>query len=380
MVDVLSQNLFLPEKIVISGQAFYQGVCMDIDRAQASVDLEMYIFDDDIAGRMVAQSLIAASTRGVRVRAHVDGVGSNQWGGRLAQELVAAGVQVRIFHPLPWHFWKWRDPVRSRFWFEKIFVLLTKINRRNHRKMVIIDKKLAWVGSFNISAQHLPKIQGGADWRDTAVRIADDRVSDLVLAFRREWSHAYLARFLTKRPRFPRLVRINNTRKARNRLYRELLKRVGTCGKRLWVTSAYFIPEYRLLRQILDAARRGVDVRILLPMQADVRFMTWSARSFYTQLLDAGVKIFEYSPAVLHAKVLIIDDWVSVGSSNMNFRSLFHDLEVDLVIRDENAQRELTEQFAADLQRSESIESGGSRNSIFFLWLGKVILLLRVFL
>jgi cardiolipin synthase len=379
-MDLVRSTHFQPEVVVSDGQLYFDSIVADIGLAKSRIDLEVYIFSDDIAGRRVAKALILAARRGVQVRILVDGVGSKWWGGELADLLREAGVQVRVFHPLPWHFWKLTDEFGTRTWIWKIFFLWAKINRRNHRKTLIIDSKKAWVGSFNVSASHLPVSIGGGGWRDSAVCVVDQRVFDLQLVFEKTWTQDWVRKLKLPAFKFPRLVRLNQSRWQRTRSYRDLLMRVMFCRDRIWITSAYFIPEFKILQRLIKAARSGVEVRILLPKQSDVRFMTWSAKSFYHQLLEAGVQIFEYYPSVLHAKVVVLDDWVTVGSSNLNHRSILKDLEVDLVVLDDSSRREVMNQFAKDLMSSDRIEKENMIGSSFYIFLGRIILLLRTFL
>src|SRR3989344_6416821 len=130
---------------------------------------------------------------------------------------------------------------------------------------------------------------------------------------------------------------------------------IEKCQKRIWMTNAYFVPDNFLLKALVDAADTGVDVRIILPKKSDLRFMTWASATFHENLLKAGIRIFEYVPSILHAKTLIIDDWVLVGSSNMNYRSLLHDLEVDINVASLTAKKTLEQQFLTDQQACKEI-------------------------
>ena len=151
------------------------------------------------------------------------------------------------------------------------------------------------------------------------------------------------------------IIRLNYTRHRRRILHKNLLRKITQAQLRIWITNAYFVPDNFLLRRLRDAAKSGVDVRILLPKNSDIMIMPWTSSTFYYNLLKSGVRIFEYLPSNLHAKTLIIDDWSSVGSSNLNHRSLLHDLEADINVRQASSKKILEDQFLTDLTQSKEI-------------------------
>jgi cardiolipin synthase len=354
-----TKNSITTEQIISDTPSFFQYLLDDIATAKRSIDLETYIFDRDEIGQKVADELVRAAQRGINVRILVDGAGTPLWGSILTRNLENAGVQTRIFHPFPWRLWHWsRSVVRVSPLLKAIYLLL-KINSRNHRKVCIIDDEIAYVGSLNISKSHLDKEQWGEYWRDIAVRLNGVDIRELKMAFDAAWHHMPIQErireifsYINKNPIF----RLNNTRHRRRILYKNLLRRMNQCQHRIWITNAYFVPDNFLLKKLSDAAQRGIDVRILLPQKSDIFIMPWTSTTFYYNLLKSGVRIFEYLPSMLHAKSLILDDWVSVGSSNLNHRSLLHDLEVDVNIRLPESKKLIIEQFIADLARSKEIQ------------------------
>lgn len=356
MIDISIEKL--NETVFLDGTQYFNALLVDILHAQQSIDLETYIFQNDPLGLQVTEALVAAAKRGVKIKILVDGAGTPTWGHHLTKQLEKAGVQTRVFHPLPWRLWQWRRSfVRVPFIF-KILYFIFKINTRNHRKVCIIDKKIAYIGSINISKCHLKREQGGDNWRDTAVRLSSANISDLQAAFDGAWDHQPIQEriqhmFTHVRP-FP-TFRLNNTRHRRRSLYKNLLRKVGKCQKRIWITNAYFVPDNFLLKQLNERARAGLDVRILLPQKSDVFIMPWASTAFYESLLKSGVRIFEYTPSMLHAKTLILDDWTLVGSSNLNHRSLLHDLEVDVTIKHSESKKAIENQFLCDLACSKEI-------------------------
>ncbi len=346
------------EQIFFVGSDYFSRLLFDIDRACKSIEFETYIFELDQLGERVITALTKAAKRGAMVRLLVDGAGTPEWSGYAVRKLEQAGTETRVFHPFPWRLWQWsRSYVRAPSLLKLIYLFL-KINARNHRKICVIDKKIAYIGSFNVSQQHLGKDQNGGGWRDTGVRLEHVELKELLLAFEAAWAHLPIqerVRHFFRHIRTNPIIRLNNTWYRRRILYKNLLRRIKNCKNRVWITNAYFVPDNFLLRRLNEAARLGVDVRILLPQESDVAFMPWASKAFYARLLRAGVRIFEYKPSMLHAKTLIIDNWMTIGSSNLNHRSLRHDLEVDVNIRLPKSKQLLEQQFLLDLQNSKEI-------------------------
>lgn len=340
------------------GSSYFSSAIADITLAKTSIELEAYIFTGDLMGNRITESLIAAAERGVNVRVLVDGAGTPVWGGNMTKRLERAGISTRIFHPIPWRLWHWsRSYVRLPKLLKAIYLIL-KMNSRNHRKVIMIDDKIVYAGSFNVTKCHLNKTEGGDQWRDTGIRVQDVNVSELKQAFEAAWDHFPIKErikeyfhLINQNPVF----RLNNTRHRRRILYKRMLRRIDNCEKRIWITNAYFVPDSFLLNKLRDAAQRGVDVRVLLPNKSDIFVMPWATHAFYFNLLKAGVRIFEYLPTILHAKSLILDNWTIIGSSNLNHRSLLHDLELDINIREDSTKIQIEQQFLRDQQQSNEI-------------------------
>jgi cardiolipin synthase len=352
------QTQYAQEHIYADGESYFSALFSDINQARYSIDLETYIFNRDELGRKIVEALIEACKRGVTVRVLVDGAGSPYWSTNFAKQLENVGAQTRVFHPFPWQLWNLsRSFIKAPFLLKSIYLLL-KINSRNHRKVTLIDQETAYIGSFNISISHMMPSSGGLGWHDLGVRISETDLSELTNAFENAWHHRPISerfRDVFKHIRQDPIIRLNYSWLRRRLLYRKLLQKIYLCKRRIWITNAYFVPDNFLLRRLKEAANRGVDVRVLLPKNSDVLMMPWASSTFYYSLLKSGVKIFEYLPSVLHAKSLILDDWALIGSSNLNHRSLLHDLEVDVKIIDPKAQKELENLFHEDLKQSREL-------------------------
>lgn len=356
--DEEEQELPSQETVFFNGSEHFNALINDINNATTSIDLETYIFQRDKLGDRIVDALIAAAHRGVQIRLLVDGAGTPYWAGGYARKLERAGIQTRVFHPFPWQFWNWsRSVVKLPFILKGLYLCLT-VNLRNHRKVCIVDHTITYIGSTNITISHLPKADGGNGWRDTTVRITNINTNTLETAFESAWSQRSIKerlREIFKHIRKDPIIRLNYTRHRRRILFKNLLRKMQQCKKRIWITNAYFVPDNFLLRTLREAAKQKIDVRILLPKKSDVMVMTWTSSTFYYNLLKSGVRIFEYLPSNLHAKSLILDDWMTIGSSNLNHRSLLHDLEVDVNIRNPKSKEKIVTQFLEDLKHSKEI-------------------------
>jgi len=357
----LADNMMISshkETIFVSGTNHFEALIHDIQNACESIELETYLFHNDHLGLRVAQALCEAAKRGVKVRVMVDGAGSPFWTPNFARMLEEAGATTKVFHPFPWQLWNWsRSVVKLPLLLKWIYFVL-KANFRNHRKVCILDNKIAYIGSFNISKCHLEKCTNGDGWRDTSVRLENIDLTELNNAFDDAWNHRTIKERLREafqHIRRDQIIRLNYTRHRRRILYKIMLRRMGQCKQRIWITNAYFVPDNFLLKRLKEAGNSGVDVRILLPNKSDVLMMPWASSTFYYSLLKAGVRIFEYLPSVLHAKTLILDDWVLIGSSNLNHRSLLHDLEVDVAITSAEGKKNVIAKFLDDLEYSREI-------------------------
>lgn len=389
MHDTPTHNLatHLPqaqEQLFNDSKDYFDHVLADIQAAKESVSLETYVFSNDIVGKKVAHALIDAAHRGVCVRVLVDGAGTPTAWRRLAKLLEKNKVQTKVFHPFPWQIWNWSRSVTRLPKLMKVLYLFLKVNSRNHRKIILIDDRIAYVGSLNVTRHHLSVSDGGQGWRDTAVRFTGVDLSPLSNAFIHAWTHKKFNerlrdafRYVKKNPRF----RLNDSRHRRRVLHKNLLGIMRRSKRRIWITNAYFIPDARLLKALKDAASFGVDVRILLPLKSNHVFMPWASSCFYHSLLKAGVRIFTYTPNMLHAKALMLDDWMLLGSSNLNHRSLLHDLEIDVNIKTLDAKQALENMFLEDLKNSREL-SGKTwlKQSFGQRFMGRIMLYLKYWL
>lgn len=347
------------ESIVVyhSGDEFFDSLERAIDRAQQFIYIEMYIFAFDRLGQRLLQRLGEAVERGVQVRVIVDGIGSSSWIYDVRKLCEQLRVELKVFHELPWTRWQLgRKAIQRRL---SIARALQRINNRNHRKVCIVDGHRAFVGSMNVIEYHCESLVGPKVWRDCAAEVVGRDVAVLESSFQELWSRRRgalaTARRLRRALASGTLMRLNVRRAQRRENYLDLLVRIVGARRRILIENAYFVPDGSLLRALRAAAEGGADVRIVVPAVSDIFFIPWVTSAFHVGLLRAGVRIFEYTGGMMHAKTMLIDEWGLVGSSNLNHRSLFHDLEADVVLASEEASRSLEVQFEHDCRASREI-------------------------
>lgn len=376
----ISDHSAPPQEVLFTdAEQYFEHYVYAIRHARQSIDLEVYIFEHDTLGQRVVNALCEAARRLVQVRVVVDGFGINTDFDGAARTLTQAGCKLRIHHPLPWHARHWAfGLIRRQQGLQKFWYLLSYLNRRDHRKLLLIDHELCFLGSYNISIKHLPHASGGQNWRDTGIAISGLNQSALRIAFEavwENWSARMRKRMAKQAPASPYLL--NYTRYLRRDKRKRVLDWMNAAHQRIWITNAYFVPDPLLLNTLIEASQRGVDVCLLLPRQSDVRFIPWASRFFYTRLLQAGCRIFEYRESILHAKTLLIDQRGIVGSSNLNRRSFFHDLELDYEVQQSATIKTLETVFLGDLLVSEPMQPvplhGRKRIQS---WLGGLVLML----
>jgi len=344
-VDPASRLFFEPE-------AYFRKLLDDINRAESEVILESYVFRLDEVGNDFVVALQQASARGVKVRLLIDGVGSYQHTVRLVSLLESEHSQIRVFHPLPWDFKIFRNALSAGQHYSQILYYLARINRRNHRKLCIVDRQVAWLGSFNITAAHYNRhsIKANNDWHDTGLRTTGLVVDELRQNFEQVWQRKGDTR-ARRSGQFLAIGAILDRKQSAT----ELLEVLDSAKTRIWITNAYFNPSNRLLKRLKKLALSGVSVQLIVSAQSDVAFFPTLTRSYYADLLHAGIRVFEYQQRVVHSKTMLIDDALVIGSTNLNYRSFIHDLELDALVTDIKLVGQMQQRFERDLKCCDEI-------------------------
>jgi cardiolipin synthase A/B len=339
--------------VLVDGAEAYPAMLAAILGARREVLLETYIFESDATGKRFHHALCDRALAGVSVRLVVDGAGSWNLSGQDRGALLDAGVHLATFHPVgPWRRrWGW--------------------SVRDHRKLLVVDEDVAFTGGLNVGNEYAPREWGGKGWHDVHVRVHGPVVADLRRSFFDAWRYASpdgVPRKLTHPRPLPakhppeaiappapegtgRVMSLAIGRFRDRRVIEKHLQRaVSLAQTRVFIHSAYFIPNRRWRKTLRRAAMRGVDVRVMVPHHSDVPGIVYASRHTYASLLRGQVRIFEYLPTMLHAKSIVVDGaWCSIGSYNLDQRSLQYNWELVLSIADDDAAFTLEERFARDL-------------------------------
>lgn len=356
-----------------------------IARARRHIHLDIYLLTDDELGQRYAQALGDKARAGVKVRLIVDGLGGIGAGPAYRQRLQEAGVEIREFHTV--------NPLKDpRLW---------RVTRRNHRKILVVDGLQAFTGGINITDDYNGSSSGGGGsglsgsgkrsargWRDTQVAIEGPAVAEFQRQFLRYWNELggkvedaplnLFPRIQRRGDQFVRVVvdqgqdlldnllspadgaldALRGKQDDESHIYQSYLAAIAKSRRRVWITQAYFAPNDAFVAALEDAAKRGVDVRLLMPGETDVSLMQHAARSHYQRLLDAGIRLYEYQDTMMHAKTAVIDgSWATVGSANLDYRSFILNDEANAIIIGRDFGRQMERMFEEDLESAQAIEA-----------------------
>lgn len=346
-------------QLLIDGPRTYRAVFDAIAHARTYVLVESFIFEEAIEGdQKLSALLVEARQRGVRIYVLYDAVGSLTTAQDFLGGLADAGVALCAFNPL--------NPLDRRF---------SGLNERDHRKIVVVDGEIAFTGGVNFSrayriASKQARSRGFSKqeaidegWRDTHLSIRGTAAGELERLFRELWTEAQCKGPIEPPASKPRgagnmLVQVVAGAPAddRNVLYTTLLSVITYAQKDIDITMAYFVPDDQFEQALMDAARRGVRVRIILPSYSDFSGVFYAGRAHYDELLEAGVQLFELESAFLHSKSIVVDGiWSSVGSTNFDWRSFVHNHEISVCVIDAAFARTMADAFSADLADSREI-------------------------
>lgn len=319
-----------------------------IAAAEEQILLEMYWFASDRVGQAFVAALIAARGRGVEVAVMYDSVGSIDTDPSLFAELAAAGIYVVEYNPiLPW---------RRRF-------RVIGLRRRDHRKILVVDGRIGFTGGINLEDRWLSS-DDEVSFRDDMLRLEGPAVLGLVDCFLPAWQGQggpELSRLPLSPSRAPsnRRVRIlsQNSLRARREIIRNYLHHIRHASEYVWIANSYFVPDRRVVRALRAAARRGVDVRVLVPGVSDVPMVNHASRAVWQRLMNAGVRIYQWQRNMLHSKTAVIDgEWATIGTFNLDHLSLRFNLEVNVAVHDRGFAARMREVIERDLAKSYEVD------------------------
>lgn len=330
-----------------NAQEAYDAMLKAMERARSFIHIQFYIVRHDNIGETFKRMMIRKAAEGVAVRLLFDGVGSYKLSGKYIKELKRAGIEVHGF----------LTPLIA--FFDK------RINYRNHRKIVVIDGTVGFLGGINIGDEYTggnPKL---GYWRDTHIRIEGDSVYHLQHTFATDWAFAsgkplvdtkYFPEHACEGQETVQLI-ASGPDAPWDAVLEVFFGAMAVARNRIFITTPYFIPDPSIAMALKTAAVSGVDVRIILPGVPDARIVHWASLSFVQELQQAGVRFYQYQKGFIHAKTLIIDRLLAtVGTANMDMRSFFSNFEIMAVLYDKGTIARLERDFAADLQNSKEIK------------------------
>jgi cardiolipin synthase len=344
--------------LLVDGPQTLRAIRDAIEHARHHVHLETYIFSDDEVGRALRELLIRRRHEGIEVRVLYDAIGSVTTPAAFFEPLQQAGVEVLQFQPL--------NPARTLPW---------KINNRDHRKIVVVDGRIAFTGGINISSTYAsastsrPGPETGREeaWRDTHVQMEGPVAAQFQKLFLETWERAggridggsaqYFPPLAPGGAELVAAVATSGGDRSETTIYDTYVAAIGHTSRRLWMTQAYFAPDPGLRSALIAAAGRGVDVRIIVPSFSDSSLIFHASRKDYEELLAGGVRIYEQRYAMLHAKSMVIDTALSmVGSANFDMRSFLHNNEVNAVIVGSDFAQRMETLFERDLRDTRELQ------------------------
>jgi cardiolipin synthase len=329
-------------ELLVNGTATFDAIFAAFDDAKEYILAQFYIVHDDKLGKRFRDRLIAAARRGVKVSLLFDDVGSHSLSRRYVRELTDGGVEVARFSG-------------GRSWLGRF-----RLNFRNHRKIVVVDGAVGFVGGLNVGDEYLGLDKQLGGWRDTHLKVTGPAVMGLQASFVRDW-------FYSRKVVPPIRWQVTRSRQADQRALvlasgpEDTLERHGllfthaidSAESRLWIVTPYFVPDGRVLGALQLAAFRGVDVRVLMPRKSDSFLFTVVPYAYLPDLTRAGVKVFLYEPCFMHQKVLLVDDdYGAVGTANFDNRSFRLNFEVTCMVNDAGFCRDVEQMLLADFANS----------------------------
>ena len=366
LIDLfVNQNLSLPFKdneveVCMNGTEFFPSLLRDIAQAKSHIHIDMYIIADDALGLLVADALIDKAREGVEVRLIYDDVGCWNVKHRFFERMREEGIEAVPFMPV--HFPQFTS----------------KVNYRNHRKIIVIDGQVGYIGGMNIALRYARE-----SWRDTMLRVTGGGVYALQRAFLVDWYFVDRS-LLSDRKYYPSIADATLSNDTISQVvtsgpvtpYPEIMQgyvRIIMGARRyLYIETPYFLPNESVLFALKTAALGGVDVKVLCPMYSDARFVEWASRSYLREVVEAGVQVSLYKEGFLHSKLLVCDDAIATcGSTNLDFRSFENNFEANIFYYGEDVALKLKEVFLKDMEQSvllTSVPSRVSRKIVVRLW------------
>jgi cardiolipin synthase len=334
-------------RILKNGSEAFPVMFEAIEKATETINLEFYKIVGDKTGWEFAQLLVRKQEEGCAVRIIYDSIGCIDTEERYFEYLRTGGVRLLEFHPV--------FPFSGKHWGWW---------QRDHRKILIVDGKIGFLGGINLTDEYAGTESGGSGWRDTDIMIEGPAVKELQKLFLSTWNQE-TGELLGGEGFFPHLKSKGNValtiigskeRKNRRAIRRAYIQAIKNAEKNIYIANAYFVPDMGIIRALKNARKRGVEVILVLPRKSDVVPVKYASNSLYSRFLRWGVKIYEWQGTVLHAKTAVVDGlWSTIGSFNIDRRSITHNLEVNVAILDMGVGEKMQEMFFEDLKNCKEV-------------------------
>ncbi|WP_085521717.1 cardiolipin synthase [Tuberibacillus sp. Marseille-P3662] len=334
-------------EVLTNGEVTFREIFKALEAAEHHIHMEYYIIRNDDLGHRIKDTLINKANAGVEVRFLYDAVGSWQLSKRYIHDLKKAGVEMVPFFPVKLPFFN------------------HKLNFRNHRKIVVIDGGTGFIGGLNVGDEYLGKHPGFGFWRDTHLQVMGEAVQSLQMIFMQDWyymtgaslDHGHYLKSEPVTSDHGAVQMVSSSPDDEWEVIKNLFFSMITSAKRsIWIASPYMIPDEDILTALKVAALSGIDVKILVPGRPDKRIVFYASRSYFPELLEAGVEIHEYQQGFMHSKVIVVDhELASIGTSNMDMRSFHLNFEVNAFLYRTESTVQLVADFLNDLDKSSQI-------------------------
>lgn len=340
--------------ILTDGNHKFNSLIQDIKNATISINIMYYIVKNDALGRTLIDTLTQKAQEGVEVRFLVDGLGGRQLSRKSLETFKAAGGQFAFFFP------------------PKLKYVNMKLNYRNHRKLVIIDNEIGYLGGFNVANEYIGKNKKFGYWRDTHLRVTGGSIEDMNARFILDWRFASKEQLIISHSYYPEIAHGGTTGmqivscgpdSPKSEVELGYLKMICNAKKNIFIQTPYFVPDSSILEALKMATLSGVDVRIMIPCKPDHMFVYWATYSYVGILLNAGARIFIYDNGFLHAKTMSVDgEVISIGSANFDIRSFRLNFEANAFIYDCQEAYKMESIFEADMEKCHELTKQLYRN------------------
>lgn len=322
----------------IDGKSKFRSLIKDIKQAKCYIHMEYYIIRDDSLGKVIVEELTKKAKEGLEVKLLFDGMGCHSLSKGFFNELILSGGRVEAFLP----------------------PLFARINYRNHRKICIVDGEVGYIGGFNIGDEYLGVVERYGPWRDTHLKIKGNAIDQLQVRFINDWNFTAKDRVSFDCVHFPKRKDKNGIKMQivssgpdtdRRNIRDGYFKMMNEAQKNIYIETPYFVPDDSIFEALKVAARSGIDVRIVIPAHPDHYFVYWASMSYLGELLESGIRCYQYEKGFIHSKALFVDGiGASVGTANMDIRSFDLNFEVNAFIYDSKFVSYLEADFLNDLQ------------------------------